>query len=56
MHAMLDAIVGFTELTYSGVEGGSPVEVCVELTALPSGGSEVNIVVQLMASDGDKSG
>ena len=52
IHAyIVDATVGFTQSMYSGLEDDS-IEVCVEVTAFASGGSEVDVVVNLSSSDG----
>lgn len=50
----IDASVRLTG-DVTGIEGDT-VSVCVELYALPSGGSEVDVVVGLEAKDGTKAG
>ena len=50
------AAVEMSEPNYSVGEGDSSVEVCVELTSLPAGGLECEIVVVLDVSAGTKTG
>ena len=51
-----DAIIGFKQLSYLISEESGSVDVCVEISDVPSGGVGNNITVFLVTSDGEKAG
>ncbi len=48
--------VGFVSSSYTVSEDAGSVNVCVEITDLPSGGLASDLTVELSFSDGPKSG
>ena len=49
-------MVAFEQTTYTASEGNGTTEVCVEVSGVPGGGLECEIVVTLTTMDGDKAG
>ena len=54
--AVSSVMVAFEQTTYTASEGNGTTEVCVEVSGVPGGGLECEIVVTLTTMDGDKAG
>ena len=51
-----DATLGFDQPSYQIAEGDGSVDVCVDISDVPSEGADCNITVYLATSDGVKAG
>ena len=55
-HPYKDATLSFAQISYEISENGGSVDVCVEISDVPTGGVECDITVYLASSDGAKAG